>query len=143
MEVSVSTIGRPRMYGLDVGKQTNAEKQRAYRARVAARLEELRRLKQRKAYLSSQTTEWETPQWFFDHLDAEFHFTLDPCATPENAKCARYFTRREDGLAQSWGSEICFMNPPYGHGVERWIRKAYESAQAGATVVCLVKSTTD
>ena len=36
---------------------------------------------------SSATDLWETPQDFFDKLDAEFHFTTDVCATPENAKC--------------------------------------------------------
>jgi hypothetical protein len=35
------------------------------------------------------------------------------------------------------------MNPPYGHGVAQWIRKAYTSSLAGATVVCLVKATPD
>lgn len=51
---------------------------------------------------SSNTNEWATPQKVFDELDAEFHFTLDPCATKENAKCERYFTKEDDGLAQSW-----------------------------------------
>ena len=35
---------------------------------------------------SSKTEEWETPQDFFDKLNDEFHFDLDVCATPENAK---------------------------------------------------------
>ncbi len=49
-------------------------------------------------HFSSRSEEWPTPQWFFDLLNDEFHFTLDPCATPENAKCVRYFTKGEDGL---------------------------------------------
>lgn len=52
---------------------------------------------------SSATDLWETPQEFFDELDKEFHFTVDVCATPENAKCARYFTQEQDGLRQKWG----------------------------------------
>ena len=45
---------------------------------------------------SSKTDMWETPQDFFDALDQEFHFTLDVCATPENAKCARYYTPEQN-----------------------------------------------
>ena len=56
---------------------------------------------------SSKTDLWATPQEFFDELDAEFHFTLDPCATPENAKCKKFYTRQENGLQKSWGGELC------------------------------------
>ena len=35
------------------------------------------------------------------------------------------------------------MNPPYGREISRWMRKAFESAAGGATVVCLVPSRTD
>ena len=55
---------------------------------------------------SSNTDMWSTPQDFFDKLDAEFHFNLDVCATPENAKCSRFFTKEQDGLKQSWGGTI-------------------------------------
>jgi len=76
-------------------------------------------------------------------LDAVWHFTLDVCATPENATCARYFTEAEDGLAQVWAPHICWMNPPYGRGIKAWVQKAYEEAQRGATVVCLLPARTD
>jgi len=53
-------------------------------------------------HFSSATDEWATPQLLFDELDRIFGgFTLDPCATPENAKCRRFFTRSDDGLIQS------------------------------------------
>ena len=58
------------------------------------------------------TEEWGTPQYLFDALDREFGFDLDPCATPDNAKCARFFMRDQDGLAQEW-SGVVFMNPPF------------------------------
>lgn len=58
--------------------------------------------------------EWATPPEVFAPLEAEFGFTLDPCATRENAKCARYYTEANDGLVQDWRSERVFMNPPYG-----------------------------
>lgn len=92
---------------------------------------------------SSQTDEWPTPQELFVGLDAEFKFTLDPCCTPETAKCRAFFTKKEDGLSRPWGSHTVFMNPPYGRGIGDWMRKAYEESQAGATVVCLVPSRTD
>ena len=94
-----------------------------------------------KVYHRDKRSDWETPHGFFADLDDEFHFTLDVCASQDNAKCARYFTTADDGLAQPWEG-VCWMNPPYGRGVDRWIRKAYESSLQGATVVCLVKSTT-
>ena len=44
-------------------------------------------------FFSSKTDQWETPQDFFDQLDKEFHFTLDPCADETNHKCEKYFTK--------------------------------------------------
>ncbi len=91
---------------------------------------------------TSETDLWSTPQDLFDVLDSIYHFTIDVCATPENAKCERYFTPEDDGLSQSWNG-ICWMNPPYGRQIGKWLRKAYESAQNGATVVCLIPARTD
>lgn len=93
-------------------------------------------------HFSSKTDLWATPQDFFDRLDSEFGFTLDVCALPDNAKCERYFTPEEDGLKQLW-TGVCWMNPPYGREIGIWVRKAFESAQQGATVVCLVPARTD
>lgn len=95
-----------------------------------------------KGLLSFKTVEYETPQDFFDPLDGEFSFDLDVCATAENAKCSRFFTKEQDGLAQTWTGS-CWMNPPYGRQIGKWLKKAYESAQAGATVVCLIPSRTE
>lgn len=89
-----------------------------------------------------KTPEWETPQHLFDELNAEFGFALDVCATPCNAKCARYYTEDDDGLAQPWEG-VCWMNPPYGKGILKWMRKAWWAASEGATVVCLVPARTD
>ena len=61
-----------------------------------------------KVLLSSNRHDWETPPDFFAELDKEFHFTLDPCAEPETAKCAMYYTKEDDGLAQNWGGRPCF-----------------------------------
>lgn len=92
---------------------------------------------------SSKTGEWATPQDFFDKLNAEFHFTLDPCADEQNHKCARYFTKKQNGLVQSWARETVFCNPPYGRDIALWIRKAIEQARNGACVVMLIPARTD
>lgn len=52
---------------------------------------------------SSNTDNWATPQALFDKLDAVFHFTLDVCASKDNAKCKKYYTKEQDGLKQDWG----------------------------------------
>ncbi len=93
-------------------------------------------------HFSSRTDLWEAPAGFFAALDDEFHFTTDVCALPENAKCSHYFTPGTDGLAQGWRG-VCWMNPPYGREIGRWVKKAWESARAGTTVVCLLPARTD
>jgi site-specific DNA-methyltransferase (adenine-specific) len=91
----------------------------------------------------SRGSDWSTPQDLFDELDKEFGFTLDPCASDWNHKYKNYFTETENGLLQDWGKNAVFCNPPYGKALNDWMRKAYESAQKGATVVCLVPAATD
>jgi len=91
---------------------------------------------------SGNRKDWATPQWLFDQLDKEFHFTLDVCATATNAKCEKFYTVFDDGLKQQWEG-VCWMNPPYGHEVARWIAKACEEADKGVTVVALLAARTD
>ena len=93
---------------------------------------------------SSKTDEWETPQDLFDELDKEFNFVLDVCATSQNTKCVCYFNKELDGLKQNWAEfGSCWMNPPYGREIGKWVKKAYEESQRGATVVCLLPARTD
>jgi site-specific DNA-methyltransferase (adenine-specific) len=87
--------------------------------------------------------EWETPPEVFAPLDAEFGFTLDPCATPANAKCAKFYTESQDGLEQDWRGERVFMNPPYGKEIYPWTRKAKTEAERGTLVVGLLPASTD
>jgi len=91
---------------------------------------------------SSTTDMWETPKDLFDRMNAVFRFDLDVCATAENAKCDRFFSPEDDGLSQNW-TGACWMNPPYGRVISLWVKKAYESARSGATVVCLLPARTD
>ncbi|ARM67849.1 DNA N-6-adenine-methyltransferase [Staphylococcus caprae] len=94
-------------------------------------------------HFSSKSNEWYTPQYLFDELNEKYQFTLDPCASHENAKCDKYFTIEDDGLTKDWSKDIVFMNPPYGRNIKRWIKKAYEESVKGATVVCLIPARTD
>jgi phage N-6-adenine-methyltransferase len=92
---------------------------------------------------SSNTDLWSTPQELFDDLDRVYRFDVDVCATPENAKCSTFYTKEQDGLAQEWRG-TCWMNPPYGREICRWVAKARRSAEEnGATVVCLLPARTD
>ena len=91
-------------------------------------------------HFSSKTDLWSTPPDFYQKLDDEFHFTLDPCATNENHKTDKYFTIETDGLKQDWSNDVVFMNPPYGRVIGDWVKKAEES---NTTVVCLVPARTD
>lgn len=97
-----------------------------------------------ETHASSATEEWATPIDTFRQLAQEFGpFDLDVCATPANAKCARFFARADDGLAQDWGAARCWMNPPYGATIGAWMAKAWEASRCGALVVCLVPARTD
>ncbi len=96
-----------------------------------------------KGLMSSNSSEWGTPQDFFDKLDREFHFTLDACASGTNFKVPYYFHKGYDGLRQVWDGNV-WMNPPYGREIGKWLRKAYyESLFHANVVVCLVPARTD
>jgi phage N-6-adenine-methyltransferase len=128
-------------------KPTAAQVREVVKAHVApaaagAQPEPLAPVSPLAVHFSSKTDEWATPQAFFDALNAEFNFQLDVCALDTSAKCDNYFTPEDDGLAQEW-TGACWMNPPYGDEIGKWIAKAHLSADAGATVVCLVPARVD
>lgn len=87
-----------------------------------------------RAMFSSASQHWATPEETYAGLDTEFHFTMDPC--PLHADF--------DGLNIPWVG-LVFVNPPYGRGnvIGPWIKKGWESAQEGATVVMLLPARTD
>ena len=93
--------------------------------------------------ISSKDNTWETPWRFFNELDKEFHFTLDPCAQDETAKCKNYYTVETNGLDKDWSNDVVFMNPPYGGHTRDWIEKALQESRKGAKVVCLIVSSSD
>lgn len=87
-----------------------------------------------KALYSSRSEEWETPQDFFDKLNEQYHFELDACATPNNAKCKNFFTKKEDALSQNWGGgeqsgAIHLMGVRLGSGCGKPMRKAEKGSQ--------------
>lgn len=91
--------------------------------------------------LTSNTDMWSTPQDFYDKLNKEFWFNLDPCATDENHKCDTYFTKEQDGLQQDWSWYRAFINPPYWRVIWKWVEKA--SNTRGGVIVMLLPARTD
>lgn len=87
----------------------------------------------------------ETPRKLFDQLEREFHFTLDACATAQNALCKRFYTfdgpswrpGRENGLTGSWEGERVWCNPPFSELLE-WTDKAWAEQSDTHVIVMLV-----
>lgn len=92
------------------------------------------------ALYSSATDNWATPWDFYNDLDATFHFTLDVCADPRNAKCYRFFTKEQNGLKQNWGKNVVWCNPPYGREIGKWVQKCAEHI---GIAVMLIPARTD
>ena len=93
---------------------------------------------------SSASDNWATPKGLFDDLNAVFNFDLDAAASDDNAKCQKYFTITENGLAQSWHGNV-WLNPPYGREIGAWVKKAYNEVMGGgaSSVVLLLPARTD
>ena len=88
---------------------------------------------------SSVTDEWETPQELFNELNQEFHFTLDPCASANNHKCEKWYSRSDDGLSKSWSGETVFVNPPYGSEIQKWVAKCAAENEGGWFASCFFR----
>lgn len=99
-------------------------------------------MKMNSGLMGSETVEWETPDDLFNVLDREFNFNLDVCASSGMQKCARYFTPETDGLKQDWSGQRCWMNPPYGAEIKKWVKKASQ-IDGGGVVVGLLPNRTD
>lgn len=120
---------------------------------------------------SSESPDWETPDEFFNALDAEFNFILDVCANKVNSKCVEYYDRQANTFTQPWyrHNGWLWMNPPYGNpefpckkkcekkrciargyhareyipGIIDFVHKAWIEVMRGAKVVALVPARTD
>lgn len=106
----------------------------------AAVIQAVRFSKINKGMFTSNTYLWATPQDLFDKLNDEFKFTVDVCATKENTKCHKFYTKEDDGLSKSWENEIVWLNPPYGREISKWIMKARFS---NGIMVMLLPARTD
>ena len=89
-------------------------------------------------FFSSKTDLWSTPQDFFDKLNEEFNFNLDPCSDGFNNKCEKYFTKEDDGLKQDWSGYTVFCNPPYSRELYKWVKKCHEESKKPNTIVVLL-----
>ena len=70
-------------------------------------------------------------------------FTIDVAAADHNAKCARYFTAEQDGLAQSWAGERVWCNPPFST-ISPWVQKAWnEHERTNGIAMLLPANRTD
>lgn len=100
-------------------------------------------MKNKEALFTSNSDEWATPFDFFEKLNQEFKFTLDPCSTDENCKCEKHFTIDDNGLEMNWKGESVFCNPPYSK-IKEWVKKCYmEGQKSNTTVVMLIPARTD
>lgn len=79
----------------------------------------------------------ETDDAYFRTLDAKYHFDLDVAAAAHNAKCERYFTRAQNGLAQSWAGASVWCNPPYSD-LRPWVQKAWQECESTKGIVMLL-----
>ncbi|QAS00233.1 adenine methyltransferase [Lactiplantibacillus plantarum] len=99
-----------------------------------------------KALFTSNKEDWETPQDFYDRLNAKYHFEWDLAASDDNAKCGHYFTRDDNSLEQDWEglSGNLFLNPPYGRELKLWVKKAATTGlKDKQKLVMLIPSRTD
>jgi hypothetical protein len=75
-----------------------------------------------RVLFSSASVEWPTPKAVYEQLDAEFHFTFDPCPIDGSAG---------DGVAplfrSSWEGERIYANPPYNRAISAWLERAGEA----------------
>lgn len=83
---------------------------------------------------ANSTTSWITPPSILRVLGP---FDLDPCAcATQTNKTATVMVRPpEDGLADgfAWKGRV-WLNPPYGRGIEKWMRRLAEHGDGIALV---------
>jgi site-specific DNA-methyltransferase (adenine-specific) len=73
--------------------------------------------------------DWYTPDYIYRWASDRWGpFDLDPAASASNHKCARYYTKADNGLVQTWEAKRIWCNPPYGTGIDDWIRKGIDAA---------------
>lgn len=97
---------------------------------------------------------WATPRDYYKKVAQEFDFKLDAAALQSSTLVEGNWygpdhpdEARQDAFTRDWTKDseggIVWLNPPYGKTIKQWMKKAYDEAKKGATVVCLVPSRTD
>lgn len=82
------------------------------------------------------------PHGDFWVLNRRFNFTIDVAAAPHNAKLPRFYTRQDDGLAQSWACERVYCNPPFSD-IRPWLEKAWAEENCPLVVMLLPANRTE
>jgi phage N-6-adenine-methyltransferase len=90
----------------------------------------------------SSGAEHTTPNDLYEPLQKEFHFTLDVAATCGNSKCSKFITVKQNALQSAWHG-TCWLNPPYGRGLDKWMRKCVDEQARGVTTVALIPARTN
>ena len=83
----------------------------------------------------STNQSWETPDDLFVKINAQYHFTIDVCATSKNTKCKIFWSEDDSCLDKTW-SGICWMNPPYKN-MKQFIKKAFDERHNAISVVLI------
>lgn len=99
------------------------------------------------ALFSAASDEWPTDQAVVNYWAARVGpVGLDVCATADNAKAPRFYTKNQNALMQDWARDAdgsaAWMNPPYSD-IEPFIVKALEESARGLVVVALLPARTD
>lgn len=98
----------------------------------------------KSVHFSSASNTWDTPDEFYQKINSQWNFTLDPAAMQETAKCEKYYTPETDGLSHSWKDETVWCNPPYGRQIGTWFKKFHEEfTENETTIVALPPARTD
>ena len=103
-----------------------------------------------EVHYSSKSREWKTPDYIFKPRQKKHNIVVDVCATADNTKCNVYFDKKTDGLKVDWSvvkefgkTASCWMNPPYGRSITKWIEKAQMETLNGVKTVALLPARTD
>lgn len=78
-----------------------------------------------------------TPPDLFAAEHQRWQFTIDAAASDANAMLPRYWTRADDALAQDWGAERVWCNPPYS-ALFAWVEKAHHAVHDGCAHVSML-----
>jgi len=95
---------------------------------------------------SSALQDWQTPWIFIEAVQKKFNvkIELDVCADEISAKAPHFFSLKENAFTKSWDASVCWMNPPYGKALPKWLEFARDQQiRHKNLILCLVPARTD